>query len=397
MISRPWVKYALLFCIGIYLRLGALIVPPLIPRLEAVLGITTGQSALATSLPLLLLAFGALFGGWMVNRLGILNTLILGLLAMAMGSAFRSLPIEFFLFLFATVIMGIGIALMQVGLPSLTRVWLPDNIGRAAAVYTTGLLVGEWIAAGFTGPLVTHLLQDAWRLSFTFWVLPVPLIVLALLIYGDRHQLGAAEAAQPKTSLMPDWRDPMLWRVSIVMASSGILYFAGNIFLPPILVETNRVHMLDMTLSALNGVQIVFSVLLIFYADRLIGNRAPFYVLNSLALFTIPGLLWAPGYWVVFVAGVSGALTSAILVLALALPAWLVPPHQVSRLSSGMLFIGYCLVFSVPVVGGWLNDLTGLRALAFLPTVVVALIAMASVGGIERRTQSEFTAPGVTK
>ncbi|MCH8532648.1 MAG: MFS transporter [Saccharospirillum sp.] len=389
MTTSPWVKYALLFFIGFYLRLGALIIPPLIPRLEAMLGFSTSQSALATSLPLLLLAFGALFGGWMVNRLGILKTLILGLLAMAIGSAFRSLPIEFFLFLFATVIMGIGIALMQVGLPSLTRVWLPDNIGRAAAVYTTGLLVGEWIAAGFTGPLVTHLLKDAWRLSFTFWVLPVPLIILALLAYGDRRQVAAAHAAHSKTSMMPDWRDPLLWRVSIVMASSGILYFAGNIFLPPILVETDRVHMLDMTLSALNGVQILFSVLLIFYADRLVGTRAPFYILNSLALLTIPGLLWAPGYWVVFVAGISGALTSAILILALALPAWLVPSNQVARLSAGMLFIGYTLVFFVPVVGGWLNDLTGLRALAFLPTVVVALLAMASVGGIERRVQSE--------
>ena len=169
------------------------------------------------------------------------------------------------------------------------------------------------------------------------------------------------------------------------MASSGILYFAGNIFLPPILVETGREHMLDMTLSALNGVQIISSVLLIFYADRLVGSRVPFYVLNSLGLLTIPGLLWAPGYWVVLVAAVSGALTSSVLVLAVALPAWVVAPEHGSRFSAGILCIGCCLVFAVPVVGGWLNDLTGIRALAFLPTVLLALLAMALVAGIKRR------------
>jgi len=213
MISSPWVKYTLLWCVGVYLRLGVLIVRPLTPRLEALLGFTAGQPAVATSLPLLLVAFGALLGGWLVSRLGILNILVAGLLVMSLGSALRSLPLDFALFISVTVIIGIGIAMMQVGLPSLTRVWLPNNIGRAAAVYTTGLLVGEWIAAGFTGPLVNHVLGEAWRLTFTVWVLPVPLIILALLVCGDRRFVFAAEAAHPRTSVMPDWTDPLLWRV----------------------------------------------------------------------------------------------------------------------------------------------------------------------------------------
>lgn len=146
-------------------------------------------------------------------------------------------------------------------------------------------------------------------------------------------------------------------------------------------------HLLDATLSALNGVQIFSSAALILFADRLVGKVKHFIVLNFLALLTIPGYILAPGYWVVIVAGVSGAITSAILILAVALPAWVVPAAQVSRLSAGMLAIGYVLVFLVPVIGGWLNDYTGIRALAFAPTVLVAVVAMFLVNGIRRREQ----------
>ena len=218
-------------------------------------------------------------------------------------------------------------------------------------------------------------------------MLPVPIIILALWVFGDRKVVAQSEAKMPKVPMMPDWKDPLMWRVAIVMSSSGILYFAGNIFLPPILVDSDRVHLLDATLSALNGVQIFSSAALILFADRLVGKVKHFIVLNFLALLTIPGFIWAPGYWVVIVAGVSGAITSAILILAVAMPAWVVPAAQVSRLSAGMLAIGYVLVFLVPVVGGWLNDYTGIRALAFAPTVVVAVIAMFLVNGIRRREQ----------
>lgn len=113
--SSPWIKYLLLWFVGMYLRLGILIVPPLIPRLEIELGFTLGHSALATSLPLLMLSFGALFGGYLISRIGILKTLILGMAVMAIGSSLRSFPIEILLFLVVTVIMGIGFSLMQIG------------------------------------------------------------------------------------------------------------------------------------------------------------------------------------------------------------------------------------------------------------------------------------------
>ena len=377
-------RYVLLWFLGLYLRLGILIVPPLIPRLESILGFSSSQSAVLTSLPMLLIGVGALIGGWFIARLGVVGTLVLGLGVMAAGSALRGITAGFSLFVFATVVMGLGVAFMQTGLPALTRSWLPDNVGRAAAVYTNGLLTGELLAAGLTGSLVTFVLGDAWLLAFVVWVLPVP-VLMAVVWWRAVIARPVAPAPASSVPLSPDWRDPLLWRVAVVLAGAGTLYFCGNIFLPPILAASDRLYLLDASLAALNGIQILSSGLLIAYADRLLHRRWPLYAATVIALLLIPALLWLPGTGVIWAAGLFGAVTSALLILGLALPAWLVPAEEVSRMAAGVLFIGYTLVFVVPTVGGWLTDVTGSLALGFLPVVLFGVAVLAAIGGIRQR------------
>ncbi|OLO11875.1 hypothetical protein BTW10_07725 [Chromohalobacter japonicus] len=61
----------------------------------------------------------------------------------------------------------------------------------------------------------------------------------------------------------------------------------------------------------------------------------------------------------------------------LALPAWLASAEQLPRLTSGVFFFGYLLVFAITVSGGWVSDISGHVALAFVPTLILSLIAMA--------------------
>ena len=65
-LRQALLAYGLLWCLGLYLRLTVLVVPPLIPQLRAVLGFTSSEVAIATSLPLVTLAFGALLAGWLL-------------------------------------------------------------------------------------------------------------------------------------------------------------------------------------------------------------------------------------------------------------------------------------------------------------------------------------------
>jgi len=374
--------YVLLWSIGLYMRLTVLVVPPLIPRLESMLGFSTSQVAVITSLPALLIGAGALVGGWLVGRAGVIPTIVTGLLVTGLGSTIRSVPVAFAPFLAATVVMGAGIALIQTSMPTLARGWMPERVGRGTAVYSNGLLVGELVAAGLTGPLATHVLGDAWQWAFAIWALPIPVIVVAVLVHGRGGMQTQSERSEQLVAAHLSWRHPLIWKVAILLGTAGGLYFTGNVFLSSVLAESGRASLLDTGLAALNGFQLFSSGLLIVFADRLLGRRWPLLVIVGGALLAVPAVLWAPGDWVVLAAGVFGFFTSSMLIFALTLPAWLVPPDQVARLAAGAFAVGNGIVFAAPVIAGWIKDATGSAAAGFLPVVVLGLITMALSGGI---------------
>jgi MFS transporter, CP family, cyanate transporter len=374
--------YLLLWFLGLYLRLAVLIIPPLSLRLQEALGFSAGEVAASLTMPSLLIGGCALIGGWLIARFGAVRTVFAGLLIMALGSALRSIPEGFAVFMLATVVMGGGIALMQVGMPVLARAWVPSRVGRASAVWANGLLVGELAAAGLTGPLVTFVLGDYWLLAFTVWVAPVPLIAFAL---ARRRRSEAAVPAAAAHVVQVSWHDPLLWRLALLMASAGALYYACNIFLPQILAQAGRADLVNVGLAALNGTQLFSSALLMVYADRLLGRRWPLLIALGVTVAMIPLLFWMPGAATVWAAGVFGFAVSAFFVIVLALPAWLVPVHQVPRLAAGVVAVGNVLAFVVPTLGGWLTDLTGSIAIGFTPPILLALVAMAASGNIRRR------------
>lgn len=373
--------YGLLWCLGFYLRLAVLIVPPLIPQLKSVLGFTSGEVATATSLPLVTLGIGGLMTGWLLTRLGVRSCVLGGLAVMAIGSGLRSLPEDFLAFMLSTLLMGVGIALVQAAMPVLAKLWAPEHIGRASAVYTNGLLMGELLAAGATGPLVAAWLSDQWQWAFALWVLPVPLLML-VLIAVERYLPAMAAGSRAAGLVLPDLRDERMWRLVALLGAAAALYFTGNVFIPPLLEESGRLSLLTPSLTALNGAQLLCSGLLIFYADRLMGRPWPLIAITGLALLAMPLMLWLPGRGVVWAAGVFGFFTSALFIFVLALPAWLVQLKELPKLMAGMLCFGYLLVFAITVVGGWLSDVTGIVAFAFLLPLLISLVAMASTRGL---------------
>jgi len=370
-------KYLLLWCLGVYLRLGVLIVPPLLPRLESLLGFSAGQVAIATSLPVLFIALGSLGSGWMAKRFGVVFMVTAGLVIMASGGALRSLPVDFAVLLLFTAVMGGGIALMQVGLPALVRMWVPDRIGRGTAVYTNGLLMGEVFAAGLTGPIATHVLGHHWRWIFALWMLPA--VALAVLLPGLRPGRGTAaarSAAGAAAKMRSHWRNPHLWRIGLLLGASGGLYLSGNVFLPQLLLDSGRLRLVTPGLLALNGMQVVSSAALVVLADRLLGRRWPIAAALLLALAAIPAMLELPGTGPVWAAGFYGFAASCLLTLVLALPPALASLADLPGLMAGILAVGYTVVFLVPAVGGWAHALTGRLAAGFAPAVTLALASL---------------------
>jgi CP family cyanate transporter-like MFS transporter len=384
---------ALLWLAGVGLRLTVLAVPPVIPQIHADLHLSETEVGILTGLPQVLFAGAAVAGSLLIARFGAVRTLILGLVVTAVASALRGAVLHVVPLYAATIIMAFGVAIMQPALPPLTRQWLPDRVGFATAVYSNGLLAGEILPVVLTTPLVLPLVGGSWRLSFAVWAVPTALIALVIWALAPRPLDPPETAAATGSRWWPDWRDPLIWRLGLMLGSITSMYFATNAFIPDYVKQTGRPDLIASALTALNVGQLPASFLLLAVAGRLERRVWPYVLAGALCLASVLGLAFAPGPWIIAAGALLGFSAGGTFVMMMALPPLLSPPGDVHRVSAAMLTIGYGCAVIVPVVSGLAWDLTGIGALAFAPIAACAVVLMALAPTIrfERRDSARQT------
>jgi CP family cyanate transporter-like MFS transporter len=370
--TRPiWLSLLLLWLAGNALRLTILAVPPVIPLIHDELHMSETEVGILTGLPSMLLAFAAVPGSLLIARTGVIAALVIGLALNAVGGALRG-AIDNVGWLYAmTIVMAAGVAIMQVSMPPTVREWTPRRIGFATALYTNGLLIGEILPVALTIPLVLPLV-GTWQRAFTFWSVPVAVIAVLLLVLAPRPAQHAANAT--KRRWWPDWHDPLIWRLGIMLGSINAVYFGTNAFLPDYLTRTGQAEWVSHGLTALNVGQIPASALLLAVAGRLEGKSWPYVLCGAVTAAAIVGLVYTSGWWMIASAALIGFAASAVLILALALPPLLAPPDDVHRVTAAMFTISYSCAVIAPVLSGLIWDVTGIPATAFAMFALCAVI-----------------------
>jgi MFS transporter, CP family, cyanate transporter len=386
--SRLWTALALLWLSGMGLRLTLLAVPPVIPLIHHDLNLSETEIAILGTLPTLLLAAAAVPGSLLIARSGARAALIMGLLLVAFGSASRALASDVVLLYLTTIAMSAGVAVMQPALPPLVRDWLPDRIGLATAVYANGLLLGETIAVGLTNRFVLPLVGGSWRVSFVVWGLPVAATALVVALFSPRPiASGDTRDSESVRRWWPDWRDPMIWRLSLLLGCVNTDYFATNTFLPEFLDATGRPELVSAALTSNNMSQLPASFLMLGLAGSIALRRWPYVAVGLLNLASIIGMMAMPGTWIVFWAGLLGFANAAGLILILALPPLLSSAEDVHRTAAAMFTISYPCAVAMAVIGGFAWDVTGLPRIAFVPIAICAfgLVALPLTIDFRRR------------
>ena len=206
---------------------------------------------------------------------------------------------------FGTVVTAFGVAVMQPALPPLVRTWVPQRIGFATAVYTNGLLIGEILPAALTIPLVLPMLQQSWQWDFVFWAVPVA--VIAAIIFGLAPRAPAVTPTAASRRWMPDFRNPMIWRIGLLLGSVNATYFSMNGFLPDYLTHTGRPELINAALTALNLGQLPASFLLLASADRMVRTVWSYLACGLMCLVSVLAIVFLGGVWVVSAARCGAA------------------------------------------------------------------------------------------
>ncbi|MFZ3308940.1 MAG: MFS transporter [Xanthobacteraceae bacterium] len=378
------IALTLLWLSGASLRLTVLAVPPVVPLLHADLHLSETDIGWLSSLPPMLFALAAVPGALLIARFGVVPALVVGLLLNAAGSAARAAFSDPAFLYASTIVMAAGVSIMQPSLPPLVRSWFPQRIGFATAVYTTGLLIGEILAAALTIPLILPLTHNSWRLTFVVWSIPVIVTALLVAVYAPR--LGGAKTAAPAAGRRwwPDWRQPLIWKLGLILGSVNATYFVTNAFLPDYMTADGRPDLISTALTAINVGQLPAAFLMLGIAGRLVTRPAAYVATGSLALICLIGMLTMHGGWIVFWVAILGFTGATTLILALALPSVLSAPDDVHRTSAGMFTISYSVAMLLSILGGWLWDSTHSPIVGFAPVAVCALLVIALAGTVRQ-------------
>jgi CP family cyanate transporter-like MFS transporter len=366
-----WIAVSLLWLAGVGLRLTILAVPPVISLIQADLQLSGTEIGILTGLPIVLFGLAALPGSLLIARFGAVAILVAGLTIAGIASALRGALLDTFALYAATVVMGVGVAIMQPALPPLVRQWLPKRVSFATALYTNGLLVGETLAVMLTIPVVLPLVDNSWRWALAIW--GVPLIVIALMTALLAPAPTDGQRTRAPTSGWPDWSNPLIWQVSFVFGAINSVYFCSNAFLPGYLTGAGRADLIAATLTALNLGQLPASFVLLGIAGKLESRAWPFIACGALMLGCIVGMITTASAWTIVFAAGLGFLGAFVLTLGFALPALLGAQSDVARMSAAMFTISYSEALAVSVLSGAAWDVAGSARFAFLPIALSAL------------------------
>lgn len=374
-----------LLCLaGIALRIPILAIPPLLPMIHDTFNMSEAQVGLLVGLPLALFALAAVPGSLLVARLGARTTLVTGLVIAALASGARGFAGELPMLYLITIVMGLGVSVMQPALPRLVREWTPQRIGLGTAVYTNGMLIGAVAPIALTFTVVLPALNNNWRYDLMFWGATVLAIVAIIVCMLPSLPPAPRDPMRMPDRWWPDWKSSLTWTLGLTFGTNNAIYFSLNAVLPEYLTFIGRGDLVSPSLLAINMSQLASLLVLLVVADRLLHRAWPFVVFGIVAVVGVLAMAYFDGFWVVVASAFVGFAAALTFGLTLALPAALSRAEDVSRTAAGTFTIAYAFSVFIPTICGAVWDHTGLPRLAFIPIVACAL-GMTLLGGAVSR------------
>ena len=237
---RPVLILLAIALMALNLRAAVSVVPPLLGRISADVGLSTGLAGLLGALPAICFAVSgafapALLRRWPAERVG------LGLVTtFALGELLRPLSPSSAVFLTATAVTLLAMGSCNVVLPPVVKAYFPGRIGGVTALYVTAIALGTAVP-----PLVAVPLADAaeragyrpgWHLALAAWGMFALAPVAAWLLPARRPHTRPATSAgsRPRVAV---YRSRTAWGVMLVMGTTSIEFYSVVAWLPRRLVD----------------------------------------------------------------------------------------------------------------------------------------------------------------
>jgi len=369
--GRGLVKLLAVLLVTLNMRGAITCVGPLLKTIQAQFGLSGAAAGLLTSLPLF--AFGLLspYAAPLARRLGMELAVFLSLLLLLAGLGIRYLPGTACLFL-GTAFIGCGIAFNNVLLPGLLRRDFPAQLTLVTALFSMVLVACGGVGSGIAIPLAQF---GGWRFSLVSWALP---LVLGIVFWTPQlrehsHPQDTGEA-RPRV-----WNRAVAWQVSLFMACQSTAFYVLIAWFPSMMSDLQGLGAARAgTVLFIYQLFVLGSVMLTpLFIHRMRDQRLVGVVLSLLILGGFCGLYRDPGHalgWMIVMGlGAGGSLVLAITLFSLRVETVL----QSVALSGMAQAVGYTMAALVPILIGFIHDVSHQWSIPLLLMIALATIQLA--------------------
>lgn len=177
--------------IGMNMRAPVTTVPLMLNEIASSLSVKPGQLGILTTIPLIMFVLISNFASKTMAIFGLKRAITFAVALILLGSLLR-LGVNMPMVLIGTAFIGIGVAHLNVFMPSFVTAFFPNKIGLYTSLYTMSTMLGTAIFNLLTAPIM---IAFGWHA--VMWIL-VLLPALALIIW-----MIAARFAQPVVADKP--------------------------------------------------------------------------------------------------------------------------------------------------------------------------------------------------
>ncbi len=344
---------------------------PLLDAIRTDYALTTAQTGLLTTLPLLAFALISPLAAGLARRIGMERSLMIALLLIIAGIALRSLPSAALLF-GGTAVIGCGIALGNVLLPGLIKRDFPGQVAKLTGAYS--LTMGAAAALGSALVVPVALSGAGWH-GALLMLMVFPLLALLLWLPQWRQRPAGSLSGSRALQSRGIWRSTLAWQVTLFLGINSLIYYVIIGWLPAILqshgyseTEAGSLHGLLQLATAAPGIVVPLILLQLKDQRGVAGLSAMMCAVSSAGLWFMPDL--AVMWTLIFGFGSGATMILGLTFIGLRASS----AHQAAALSGMAQSVGYLLAACGPPLMGKIHDANGDWRIPLLACGLVSVV-----------------------
>lgn len=266
-------KWGLLIAIillGLMMRSPISAIPMILNQLAQKLNVEPEQLSILTTIPLVVFMLFSNFASKTAQKLGLKKTVTLSASLMALGSLARLCP-NFILICLGTILIGIGIAHLNVLMPAVIMAFVPHQIALYTTTYSLSMMLGVALCNLTTVPLlnlgginsVMLVLVVAAFLALLFWFyITRDLEPLGATMSQNKEHILEEMTVNPVKAFQP-WQNWKAWSFLLTFGGQSFLNYTFVAWMPSLMtyhhVKSSQIGLI-MSLNAF--VTIIFSIII---------------------------------------------------------------------------------------------------------------------------------------